>query len=60
MARLHRLGLYLSTIFIDDTLLLGDSELECVRNAKASLELFEKVGFVVHPEKSVLTPTQSV
>ena len=59
MAHLHRLG-YLSTIFIDDTLLLGDSEVECVRNVKASLELFEKLGFVVHPEKSVLKPTQSI
>ena len=60
MAPLHHLGRYLSTIFIDDTLLLGDSEAECIRNAKASLELFEKLGFVVHPEKLVLKPTQSI
>ena len=59
MAHLHRLG-YLSIIFIDDTLLLGDSEVECVRNVKMSLGLFEKLGFVVHPEKSVLKPTQSI
>ena len=25
-----------------------------------TLELFEKLGFVVHPQKSVLNPTQSV
>ena len=59
MAHLHRLG-YLSIIFIDDTLLLGDSEVECVRNVKMSLGLFEKLGFVVHPEKSVLKPTHSI
>ena len=39
---------------------MGDSEVECVRNVKASLELFEKLGFVVHPEKSVLKPIQSI
>ena len=39
---------------------MGDSEAECIRNAKASLELFEKLGFVVHPEKLVLKPTQSI
>ena len=45
MAQLHRWG-FISTIFIDDTLLMGDSELECVQNVKASLCLFEKLGFV--------------
>ena len=50
MAQLHRWG-FISTIFIDDTLLMGDSELECVQNVKASLCLFEKLGFVIHPEK---------
>ena len=54
MAQLHWWG-FISTIFIDDTLLMGDdSELECVQNVKASLCLFEKLGFVIHPEKSVL------
>ena len=37
-----------------------ETEVECVRNVKMSLELFEKLGFVVHPEKSVLKPTQSI
>ena len=59
MAHLHRLG-YHSTIFIDDTLLLGNSEEECVRNVKLSFEVFEKLGFVVYPEKSMLKPTQSI
>ena len=59
MAQLHRWG-FISTIFIDDTLLMGDSELECVQNMKASLCLFEKLGFVIHPEKSVLAPTHVI
>ena len=59
MAQLHRWG-FISTIFFDDTLLMGDSELECVQNVKASLCLFEKLGFVIHPEKSVLAPTHLI
>ena len=39
---------------------MGDSELECVQNVKASLCLFEKLGFVIHPEKSVLAPTHVI
>ena len=39
---------------------MGDLELECVQNVKASLCLFEKLGFVTHPEKSVLAPTHVI
>ena len=59
MAHLHMLG-FVSTIFIDDTLLMGDSEEECVQNVKQSLALFQKLGFVVHPEKSVLVPSHKI
>ena len=45
---------------LDDTLLMGDSELECVQNVYASLCLFEKLGFVIHPEQSVLAPTHVI
>ena len=59
MAHLHMLG-FVSTIFIDDTLLNGESEEECVQNVKSSLSLFRSLGFVVHPEKSVLTPSRQI
>ena len=52
MAHLHKLG-FVSTIFIDDTLLIASSEFECIRNVKASLQLFERLGFVVHPVNEV-------
>ena len=39
---------------------MGDWELECVQNVKASLCLFEKLGFVIHPEKSVLAPAHVI
>ena len=59
MAYLHQLG-FISTIFIDDTLLMGDSELECVRNVLASLDIFQRLGFVIHPTKSVLKPVREI
>ena len=59
MAHLHMLG-FVATIFIDDTLLIGESEEECVQNVKSSLSLFRSLGFVVHPEKSVLTPSRQI
>ena len=49
-----------STILIDDTLLMGDSDLKCVQNVMASLCLFEKLGFVIHPGKSILAPTHVI
>ena len=48
---------FVSTIFIDDTLLMGDSEKECVQNVKSWLALFKSPGFAVHTTKSVLTPS---
>ena len=59
MAYLHQKG-FISTIFIDDTLLMGDSEFECIRNVQASLDIFQKLGFVIHPTKSILTPVRQI
>ena len=59
MAYLHQSG-FLSTVFIDDTMLFGNTVEECIKNVISSLNLFEKLGFVVHPEKSVLSPTQEI
>ena len=59
MAHLHKLW-FISTIFIDDTVLIASSELECIRNVKVPLQLFERLGLNVHPVKSVLTPSHSI
>ena len=46
----------------EDTLLIGDSEEGCVRNVrkKKLLALFQCLGFVIHPVKSVLTPSHKI
>ena len=49
---------FLSTSFIDDSFLLGNTNVECQENVVNTVKMFEKLGFFVHREKSVFTPTQ--
>lgn len=51
---------YMSASFLDDSLLVSESEQECMMNVHATVQLFRSLGFTVHPEKSVLQPAQSV
>ena len=53
---LHKLGFF-SITFTEGTPLTGFTQLECVNNVKASLQLFEKLGIFVHPVQSVLEPS---
>ena len=39
--------------FIDDSLLIGDTEEECESNIKDTNTLLKWLGFVVHEKKSV-------
>ena len=58
-ARLRGQG-HVSVGYIDDSLLIGRNLRECRSNILASFELFNKLGFVIHPTKSVLVPTQRI
>ena len=51
---------HISTSFLDDSLLIGNTERECVENIRDTLVIFDTLGFVVHPEKYVLTPKKQV
>lgn len=51
---------FLSVVYIDDFLLLGDSHEECLRNVLETLKILEGTGFIVNGEKSVLVPSQRV
>ena len=46
--------------YIDDSYLQGDSVAACSSNVKASATLMNTVGFFLHPDKSVLSPAQTV
>ena len=46
--------------YIDDSYLQGDTFEECKHNVRDSVSLFEKLGFLPHPEKSIFEPTQKI
>jgi hypothetical protein len=51
---------HLSTAFIDDCYLQGQSFNDCKSNVNDTVKLFQSLGFVVHEDKSVLTPCQKL
>ena len=46
--------------FIDDSLLVADTFKECQENVSDTVGLMTELGFIVHPNKSVLVPTQDI
>ena len=44
--------------YIDDSYLQADTYELCVQNVIDTLSLFHQLGFVIHPDQSVLIPTQ--
>ena len=51
---------HLSVKYIDDSLLLGETFEICFNNIRATVALLRELGFTIHPEKSVLVPTQQI
>ena len=51
---------HLSIKYIDDSLLLGETFEICLNNIRATVKLLQELGFTIHPEKSVLVPTQQI
>ena len=49
-----------STSYIDDCVLVSLTEKECKQNIEETVSLTLNSGFVVHPTKSVLSPTQRI
>ena len=56
-AKLREMG-YTSVIYVDDSLLYGDTFEECLDNVLVTLKCLQDLGFVIHSKKSVLYPTQ--
>lgn len=55
---LRNLG-FLSVVYLDDLLLLGDTFSECLKNINASLEVLESLGFIINEDKSCRIPAQT-
>lgn len=46
--------------YIDDSLLIADTPLECINNVKDTVCLLQNLGFFIHEKKSVFIPTQMI
>ena len=55
----HSVG-HASKGHIDDSFLVGYTRSACKQNIQDTVECFDSLGFVIHPEKSVLIPTQEL
>ena len=53
---LHNKG-HLSSGYIDDSYLQGDTVEECQQNITDTVRLFSRLGFHIHPTKSVFNPS---
>ena len=56
---LRELG-YESVIYVDDSLLQGDTFNECMENVLTTLNALQDLGFVIHSGKSKFIPTQKI
>ena len=59
LAHLRNLG-HAITSFIDDSLLVGETQSETVAATIDTIKTFDSLGFIVHDEKSQLVPTQEI
>ena len=51
---------HISVAYVDDSWLTAENFTLCLRNVIDTTTLLDKVGFIVHPEKPVLLPTQRI
>ena len=59
LAKLRQKG-HESVQYIDDGFLKGFTYKECQQNLMDTVQLLQDMGFIIHPEKSVLTPVQEI
>ena len=51
---------HLNSPYIDDSLLVGEDKKDCEINVRDTVEMALKMGFVVHPMKSIFDPVQEI
>ena len=51
---------HFSVSYIDDSYLQGDDYDDCLSNIIDTIKLLDKLGFVIHPSKSVFEPKQKI
>lgn len=58
-AQLRKIG-HTNVAYIDDSLLVSRTFSECKTNIQDTVQLLDSLGFTIHPDKSVLEPTQTI
>ena len=46
--------------YIDDSFVVADTKEECIESVTALCNLLQKLGFIIHEEKSILNPTKQL
>ena len=59
LTELHQLG-HIAVAYIDDIYLQGRTHNDCLKNTLNTSSLFDSLGFIIHPDKSVFSPSQHV
>eukprot|EP00794_Sanderia_malayensis_P013521 gene13521-14933_t len=59
LSELRKRG-HLVSSYIDDLINFGDTYVECLANVAETIIILEKIGFVLHPDKSQFIPTQEI
>ena len=59
LSQLHTRG-HIIAGYLDDFILLNDTYEDCAVSVAEIILTFDKLGFVVHPQKSVFIPTQNL
>ena len=49
-----------SAVYVDDNILFGNRFEDCLHKTIETVSLLKKLGFTVHADKSILTPTQEI
>lgn len=51
---------HLVLAYLDDTIIIGKSRAATLQAVQATVKIFSRLGFIIHPEKSVLEPRQEL
>ena len=49
---------HVNSAYLDDSFLMAEEEQDCQDNVITTVDLLDSLGFTVHPDKSILVPTQ--
>ena len=49
-----------SVVFVENSYLQGDTYQSCLANILDIMKLLKELSFIIHPDKSVLTPSQTI